>query len=70
MTNCEVTAKSDRGSDHRLVRMILRMDKGLTRLKTIKKAKTFQYKHTKTQRYKNRFERHWRRLYPEISVKS
>ena len=36
MTNCEVITKSDIGSDHRLVRMTLRMNKGLQRLETIK----------------------------------
>ena len=39
MTNCEVITKADIGSDHRLVRTTLRINKRLARLKTIKKAK-------------------------------
>ena len=42
VTNCEVITKADIGSDHRLVRMTLRINKRLARLKTIKKKKTFQ----------------------------
>ena len=41
MTNGEVITKADIGSDHRLVRMSLRINKRLARLKTIKKQKTF-----------------------------
>ena len=37
VTNCEVITKADIGSDHRLVRMALRINKRLARLKTIKK---------------------------------
>ena len=33
MTNCEVITKADIGSDHRLVRMTLRINKRLTRHK-------------------------------------
>ena len=40
-TNCEVITKADIGSDHRSVRMTLRINKRLARLKTIKKPKTF-----------------------------
>ena len=41
MTNCEVITKTDIQSDHRLVRMTLRINKSLARLKTIKKQKRF-----------------------------
>ena len=36
MTNCEVITKADIGTDHRLVRMTLRINKRLARLKIIK----------------------------------
>ena len=36
MTICEVITKADTGSDYRLVRMTLRINKRLARLKTIK----------------------------------
>ena len=39
VANCEVITKADRGSDHRLVRMTLRINKRLERLTTIKKSK-------------------------------
>ena len=39
VTNCKVITKTDIGSDHRLVRMTLRINKRLARLITIKKAK-------------------------------
>ena len=41
MTNCEVITKAGIESDHRLVRMALRVNKRLARLKTIIKQKTF-----------------------------
>ena len=37
VTNCEVITKANRGGDHRLVRMTLRISKRLARLKTMKK---------------------------------
>ena len=39
VTNCEVITKADIGSSHRLVRVTLRINKGLARLKTIKDKK-------------------------------
>ena len=36
MTNCEIIAKANIETDHRLVRMTLRINKRLARLKTIK----------------------------------
>ena len=41
MINCEVITKVDIGSGHRLVRIIFRINKGLARLKTIKRQKSF-----------------------------
>ena len=41
MTNCKVITKADIGSDHRLIRMTLRISKRIARLKTIKKQKPF-----------------------------
>ena len=41
MTNCEVITKADIERDLRLVRKTLRINKRLTRLKTIKKQKPF-----------------------------
>ena len=40
LTNCEVITKADIGSDYRLVRMTLRINLRLARLKTIKKQKS------------------------------
>ena len=39
VTNCEVITKADKGSDHRLIRMTLRINKRLARLKTKKTNK-------------------------------
>ena len=39
--NCEVITKAETGRDQRLVRMTLRINKRLARLKTIKQPKTF-----------------------------
>ena len=47
VTNHEVITKADIGSDHRLVRMTLRINKRLARLKTIKS------KHLSILTYKN-----------------
>ena len=41
VTNCKVITKADIGSDQRLVRMPLRINKRLARMKTIKKQKPF-----------------------------
>ena len=41
LTNCEVITKADIGSDHRLVRMTMRINKRLARQKTIKKQIPF-----------------------------
>ena len=41
VTNCEVITKADIGSDHRLVRMTLSINKRLARLQTIKKQNRF-----------------------------
>ena len=41
VTNSAVITKFDIGSDHRLARMTLRINKRLARLKTIKKRKHF-----------------------------
>ena len=49
MTNCDVTTIADIGSDHRLVRMALRMNKKkkkkkIARLKTIRKVSISTYR--------------------------
>ena len=57
MTNCEVIAKADLGSDHRLVRMTLRINKRLARMKTIKKQTPFSINIQKLKGMKEIFER-------------
>ena len=44
VTNCQVITKADIGSDHRLGRMTLRINKRLARLKTTKEQKPFNVK--------------------------
>ena len=58
MTNNEVITKADLRSDHRLVRVTVRMKERLTRLKTmkIKKKKTFNINTQKLKGMKERFE--------------
>ena len=46
VTNCEVITKTDIGSDYRLVRMALMINKRLARLKTIKSKKLLMLTHT------------------------
>ena len=41
MKNCEVITKANIGSDHRLVRMTLKINKRLARLKTMKNQNPF-----------------------------
>ena len=41
VTNCEVITKTGIGSDHRLVRMTVRINKRLSRLTTMKTQKPF-----------------------------
>ena len=55
MTNCEVITKAGTGSDHRLVRMKLRMNERLARLNTIK-SKTFNINTQKLKGIKELFE--------------
>ena len=45
VTNCEAITKADIGSDHRLVRMILRINKKLARLKSIKNKNLLMLTH-------------------------
>ena len=56
VTNCEVITKAYIGSDHRLVRMTLRINKRLARLKTIKKQKPFNINTQKLRGMKEIFE--------------
>ena len=56
MTNCEVITKTDIGSDRRLVRMTLMINKRLARLKTIKKQKPFNVNTQKLRGMKEIFE--------------
>ena len=54
MTNCHVITEADIGSDHRLVRMTLRMNKRLVGLKTVIKQKPFNIKTQKLKGIKGR----------------
>ena len=56
MTNCEGITKADIGSDHRLVRMTLRINKRLARLKTIEKQNPFNINTQKLRGLKEIFE--------------
>ena len=56
VTNCEVITKAEIGSDHRLVRMTLRINKRLARLKTIKKQKPFNINTQKLRGMKEIFD--------------
>ena len=56
VTNCEVITKADIGSDHRLVRMTLGINKNLARLKTMKKQKSFNVYTQKFRGMKEIFE--------------
>ena len=56
VTNCEVITKADIGSDHRLVRMTMRINKRLARLKTINKQKPFNIITQKLKGMKETFE--------------
>ena len=56
VTNCEVITTADIGSDHRLVRMTLRINKRLARLKSVKKQKAFNINTQKLKGMKEIFE--------------
>ena len=74
MTNCEVITKADIGSDHRLVRMTLRINKRLARLKTIKKQKPFNINTQKLRGMKEIFEinlkNRFEKLEEEVTARS
>ena len=56
VTNCDVITKANIGSDHRLIRMTLRIKKTLARLKTITKQKPFNVNTLKLRCMKEIFE--------------
>ena len=56
MTNCKVITNAHIGSDHRLVRMTLRINKWLASLKTMKKQKPFNINTQKFKGMKEIFE--------------
>ena len=76
MTDCDVITKADIGSDHRLVRMTLKINKRLAGLKTIKKQYPFYINTQKLRCMKEIFEINLkkklkklrRRLQPTVSV--
>ena len=56
VTNGQLLKKADIVSDHRLVRMALRMSRRLARLKTMKKQKSFNINAQKHKDVNERFE--------------
>ena len=74
MTNCEVITKADIGSDHRLERMTLRINKRLARLKTIRKQNSFNNNTQKLRGLKEIFEinlkNRFEKLEEEVTARS
>ena len=69
VTNYEVITKADIGSDHRVVRMTLRINKWLTRLKTIKRQKPFNINTQKLRGMKEIFEINLKNRFEKLEEK-